>query len=127
MRLPAARQAAAVWLCGVCLVGLALAGVKPAQADDDLQARYGAALRDAIHAAWLLPDGIAPGAHCRLSIQQLPGGDVVAVDALHDCAFDAIARQSLVRAVYRAAPLPYAGYESVFSRSLTISFTVEGR
>lgn len=121
MRLPAARQAA-VWLCGVCLAGLALDGVKPAQADDDLQARYGAALRDAIHAAWLLPDGIAPGAHCRLSIEQLPGGDVVAVDALQ-----AVARQSLLRAVHRAAPLPYAGYEPVFSRRLTISFTVEGR
>lgn len=127
MPLPAARQAAAALLCSVGLVGLVLDGAKPAHADDALQARYGAALRDAIHAAWLRPDGITPGARCRLSIQQLPGGDVVAVDALQDCAFDAVARQSLVRAVHRAAPLPYAGYEPVFSRSLTISFTVEGR
>ncbi|MCD9007768.1 TonB C-terminal domain-containing protein [Luteimonas sp. XNQY3] len=101
----------------------------PAHARDDgaLRARYGAALREAIQNAWLVPEGIPADARCRLVIQQLPGGDVVAVDALPDCAFDAVARQSLLRAVQRAAPLPYAGFEPVFSRSLTITFTSTAR
>lgn len=104
-----------------------LAAPLHARDDDALRARYGAALRESIQNAWLVPEGIPADARCRLLIRQLPGGDVVAVDALPDCDFDDAARQSLLRAVLRAAPLPYVGFEPVFSRNLTITFTSAAR
>ncbi|MDR7191724.1 TonB C-terminal domain-containing protein [Luteimonas terrae] len=117
-------------LSGLLLAGAALTS-RHAYAndahDDVLRARYGAALREAIQSAWLVPEGISADARCRIVIQQVPGGDVVAVDTLPDCGFDAPARQSLLRAVQRAAPLPYVGFEPVFSRSLILTFTSAAR
>lgn len=116
-----AGHALIVW-SGAVLAGAALAPL-PAHADGALEQRYGAAVRDAIQRVWIAPHGLPANAGCRLAIKQLPGGEVVAVEVMPDCAFDAEARQSLVRAVQRAAPLPYIGFEPVFSRSLTITFT----
>ena len=43
-------------------------------ADTGLQARYAAALQEAILAKWTRPETVPVGARCRLMIRQLPGG-----------------------------------------------------
>lgn len=95
-----------------------------APADDQaLRARYAAAIRDAIIAQWSIGASMPSGARCRLAIRQLPGGAVGSVQADPDCEFDAAGRAGLERAVMRAQPLPYRGFERVFERSLNLQFT----
>lgn len=51
---------------------------------------------------------------------QIPGGEVIAVN-YEDCPLDATARESIERAMHKGS-MPYAGFESVFSRQATIDF-----
>lgn len=90
--------------------------------DDGLLGRYASALQEAIRAKWTRPDNIPPGALCRLEIRQLPGGEVVDVQVSSPCAYDEQGRRSIEAAVLKAQPLPYAGFEKVFSRTLTLNF-----
>lgn len=90
--------------------------------DDGLKARYAAALQAAITSKWTRPDSIEDGALCRLIIRQLPGGEVVDVQVSSPCSYDEQGRRSIEAAVLKAQPLPYAGFESVFQRSLTLNF-----
>lgn len=90
---------------------------------DALRARYAAAIRDAIIAQWSIAPSVPSGARCRVAIRQLPGGAVVSVQADEACQFDAAGRAGLERAVLRAQPLPYRGFEPVFDRALNIEFT----
>ncbi len=90
------------------------------------RARYGAALREAIQAQWLRPPTLPDDAACRVRIRQLPGGDVVSAEVMPDCAFDEVGQRSLERAVLRAQPLPYLGFERVFERDLIVRFVATG-
>jgi colicin import membrane protein len=95
--------------------------------DQSLLAQYQAAIQAAIRAQWVKPDNVAEGAKCRLTIRQLPGGDVMpgSVTFGSPCEFDDAARSSIERAVLKAQPLPYAGFESVFNRTLNLNFRAE--
>lgn len=93
--------------------------------DDGLQARYAAALQAAITAKWTRPDSIPPGALCRLVIRQLPGGEVVSAEVSSPCAYDEQGRRSIEAAVLKAQPLPYAGFERVFQRTVTLNFRAQ--
>lgn len=95
--------------------------------DAGLAARYAAALQAAIVAKWTRPDSIPAGAVCRLSIRQLPGGEVMSVEVSSPCAYDEQGRRSIEAAVLKAQPLPYQGFEAVFSRNLTLNFRAEDR
>ncbi|MFC5570576.1 TonB C-terminal domain-containing protein [Lysobacter yangpyeongensis] len=95
--------------------------------DDGLKARYAAALQAAILAKWTRPDTVPLGATCRLSIRQLPGGQVMGVEVASPCSYDEQGRRSIEAAVLKAQPLPYAGFEAVFSRNLTLNFRAEER
>jgi colicin import membrane protein len=95
--------------------------------DDGLRARYAAALQAAILAKWTRPDSVPIGSVCRLSIRQLPGGQVMGVEVTSPCAYDEQGRRSIEAAVLKAQPLPYAGFEAVFSRNLTLNFRAEER
>ncbi|MFL6593556.1 MAG: cell envelope integrity protein TolA [Luteimonas sp.] len=92
--------------------------------DESLLAKYQAAIQAAIRAQWVKPDSVASGDQCRLTIRQLPGGEVMdgSVSFGSPCQFDEAARDSIERAVLKAQPLPYAGYESVFRRTLNLTF-----
>lgn len=90
--------------------------------DDDLRGRYAAALQEAIRGKWTRPDSIPSGAPCRLVIRQLPGGEVVDAQVSSPCAYDEQGRRSIEAAVLKAQPLPYAGFESVFNRTLILNF-----
>lgn len=93
--------------------------------DDGLQARYAAALQAAVTAKWTRPDSIPPGALCRLVIRQLPGGEVVSAEVSSPCSYDEQGRRSIEAAVLKAQPLPYAGFERVFQRTLMLNFRAE--
>lgn len=95
--------------------------------DAGLQARYVAALQLAITAKWTRPDSVPLGAKCRLTIRQLPGGEVMSAEVTSPCAYDEQGRRSIEAAVLKAQPLPYAGFESVFNRTLNFTFTADER
>lgn len=95
--------------------------------DPGLQAKYAAALQQAILRQWIRPETVALGQRCRISIRQLQGGEVVDVAFSSSCPYDAAGRQSVERAIYKASPLPYAGFETVFNRNLDLNFVAEDR
>jgi len=96
-------------------------------ADTGLQARYEAALKEAILAKWTRPETVPVGARCRLVIRQLPGGEVMSAEVSSPCAYDEQGRRSIEAAVLKAQPLPYAGFETVFARTLTLNFEARDR
>lgn len=93
--------------------------------DDGLMGRYAAALQEAIRAKWTRPENIPPGALCVLKIRQLPGGEVVDAQVQSPCVFDEQGRRSIEAAVLKAQPLPYAGFERVFARDVTLRFRAD--
>ncbi|HET9032719.1 MAG TPA: cell envelope integrity protein TolA [Dokdonella sp.] len=95
--------------------------------DNDLEARYAAAIQAAVTQNWNRPESIPPGLRCTLLIVQIPGGDVISARVTSPCNADAAARMSIEQAVMRAAPLPYRGYEKVFSREITFNFKYDGQ
>jgi colicin import membrane protein len=95
--------------------------------DTGLKARYAAALQEAILAKWTRPETVPVGARCTLQIRQLPGGQVMSAEVSSPCAYDEQGRRSIEAAVLKAQPLPYAGFESVFARNLTLNFTAQDR
>ena len=95
--------------------------------DPGLQAKDAAALQLAILRQWIRPETVALGQRCRISIRQLQGGEVVDVEVSPSCPYDAAGRQSVERAIYKASPLPYAGFETVFNRNLDLNFVAEDR
>lgn len=121
------------WLrAGVCGWALALplaaqAGggktLKPAGARSQA---YVQALQAAVMSRWLPPPGLDPAEACPVRIRQAPGGTVLDVQVLPGCAYDAAARESVVRAVRRADPLPHAGFEDVFNEELRLVFRADG-
>ena len=95
--------------------------------DNDLTARYAAAIQVAVTQNWNRPESIAAGLRCTLLIVQIPGGDVISASVTSPCNADPAARLSIEQAVMRAAPLPYRGYEKVFSREITFNFKFDGQ
>ena len=94
---------------------------------EDLTAKYAAAIQQAVLNQWIRPDTVPLGQRCRVSIQQIPGGEVINVEVLPGCPFDEAGRRSLEAAVLRAKPLPYRGFESAFQRNLTLKFEAQDR
>ncbi|WP_147653625.1 cell envelope integrity protein TolA [Vulcaniibacterium gelatinicum] len=90
--------------------------------DRDLLARYQAALQEAIARNWTRPETVPLGQRCQLIIKQIPGGQVIEVQVAPSCPYDELGRRSVEAAVLKAQPLPYAGFERVFARVLTLNF-----
>lgn len=94
--------------------------------DDSMQAQYWAAIQNAITNNWLRPDSAQAGLRCTIRIVQIPGGDVIGVQLGSPCNADPQTRTSIEQAVKRASPLPYKGFENVFSRDFNLNFTYDG-
>lgn len=88
-------------------------------------ARYSLAIQAAIERQWIRPESIERGIPCQVRIRQIPGGEVVDVQISGTCPYDDLGKRSLEAAVLKASPLPYAGYEDVFSRDLVLTFRPE--
>lgn len=95
--------------------------------DEDLRGRYAAAIQEAVLRQWTRPESVPVGTRCRVVIRQLPGGDVVSAEVQPGCAMDPAGQDSIERAVLKARPLPYRGFESVFARTLTLNFEARDR
>lgn len=95
--------------------------------DAGLSARYAAALQEAILRNWTRPDSVPLGQRCRILIRQIPPGEVISAEVDPSCPYDEQGRRSVEAAVLKAQPLPYAGYESVFQRNLTLNFQAQDR
>lgn len=86
---------------------------------DDLLARYQAAMHQAANANWNRR-GAAELVRCNVVFKQIPPGEVLEV-RFEDCPFDAEGREFVERALKRA-PMPYAGFETVFQRTVRLEF-----
>jgi colicin import membrane protein len=95
--------------------------------DEGLRARYAAALQEAILRNWTRPDNVPLGQRCRIVIRQIPGGQVISAEVDASCPYDDLGRRSIEAAVLKAQPLPYAGFESVFNRTLLLNFEARDR
>ncbi|MCY7313872.1 MAG: TonB C-terminal domain-containing protein, partial [Pseudoxanthomonas sp.] len=95
--------------------------------NDKLTGQYAAAIQQAVLAQWIRPDSVPRGQRCRLTIRQLPGGEVVDVEVSPACPYDEAGRRSVEAAVLRAQPLPYRGFESVFQRTVDFNFEAQDR
>lgn len=95
--------------------------------DPGLAAQYAAAIQEAVLRNWTRPDNVPIGQRCRIYITQLPGGDVMSAKVDPSCPYDELGRRSVENAVLKAKPLPYAGFESVFQRNLTLNFEAQDR
>lgn len=91
----------------------------------DLLAAYQQALQQAILSNWTRPDSVPLGQRCKIVIRQIPGGQVIEAEVDPSCPFDEPGRRSVERAVLLAQPLPYKGFERVFSRTITLNFRAE--
>ena len=94
--------------------------------DDDLAARYAAAIQSAVTNNWNRPDSATPGLRCTVVIVQIPGGELMSATVTSPCNADQVTRNSIEQAVRKAAPLPYQGYEKVFQRSIKFNFKYDG-
>lgn len=95
--------------------------------DTGLAARYAAAIQEAILRNWTRPDSVPIGQRCRIVIRQIPGGEVVSAEVDPSCPYDDLGRRSVEAAVLKAQPLPYAGFEAVFQRTLVLNFQAQDR
>ena len=95
-------------------------------ADDNLQGKYAEAIRVAVTAQWTRPESVPLGTRCKVVIRQLPGGQVISADVQPGCPMDQAGQDSLERAVLKAQPLPYRGFETVFARQFTLNFQAAG-
>jgi colicin import membrane protein len=93
----------------------------------DPSTAYAKAIADAIRRNWVRPDNILPSQRCRIVIRQLPGGEVIDAQVDPTCPYDELGRRSVEAAVLKAQPLPYAGFERSFQRTLILNFQAEDR
>ena len=96
-------------------------------ADPNLIARYKSALNAAIVQNWTRPETVPIGQRCKIVIRQVIGGTVVDAKVDPSCPYDALGRRSIEAAVLKADPLPYSGFESVFNRTLILTFEAADR
>jgi colicin import membrane protein len=57
---------------------------------------------------------------CKVRFTQIPGGEIINVEFMK-CPYDAEGREFVERAL-KKAPMPYAGFETVFMRQVELSF-----
>lgn len=95
--------------------------------DEDLLGRYVAAIQQAVARQWTRPETVPVGTRCKLVVRQLPGGEVISAEVQAGCPMDQLGQDSLERAVLKAQPLPYRGYENVFNRTLIFTFEARDR
>ena len=82
-------------------------------------AEYLAAINATARANWNTVQ-IPQQTRCQVEFTQIRGGEVIDV-AFLSCPLDAQGRESIERALYKS-PMPYAGFEAVFQRKVTLTF-----
>jgi colicin import membrane protein len=90
--------------------------------NSDEAARWHAQIVARVTRAWIKPPSAQPGISCIVSVTQVPGGEVTAVQ-VNSCSIDdAALRESVKDAVLRASPLPPPPDPALFERNLELTF-----
>ncbi|CAN5241860.1 cell envelope integrity protein TolA [soil metagenome] len=87
--------------------------------DAGLLSRYKAAMLMTADGNWNHL-GVPERTHCQVRFTQLTGGEVINVEFI-GCPYDVEGRETVDRAL-RKSPMPYAGFETVFARQVTLDF-----
>jgi colicin import membrane protein len=90
--------------------------------NSDQANRWYASIVAKIERAWIKPGSARPGVTCIVSVSQVPGGEVTAVNVTSCSIDDAALRQSVENAVYGASPLPPPPDPALFERNLELTF-----
>ena len=90
--------------------------------NSDEAARWQAQIIAKIQSKWIKPPSAQPGIECKVSVTQVPGGDVTAVHVTSCSVADAALRESVEAAVLRASPLPSPPDQALFERNLELTF-----
>lgn len=90
--------------------------------DDDLGARYLAAVRATVLRQWQARGGGAIPAGCEVVIDQVEGGRAIRAWVMNCNVMPMADRIRLETAVMQAQALPYAGFEPVFQAHLKLAF-----
>lgn len=91
-------------------------------ARNQLTLDYALAIQKKVTSRWIVPTGLAGKLKCEVDIVQQQGGQVLSANVEPSCPFDATTRKSVETAAMNSSPLPYAGYERVFSKRVVLSF-----
>lgn len=90
-----------------------------------LRAQYERDIAQKVERNWPKPATAQPGWSCRVRVTQIPGGEVVGVEAI-SCNGDAVFKRSVETAVHRASPLPPPPDPALFDREILFTFKPEG-
>lgn len=90
-----------------------------------LKDAYRAAISQQIARNWLKPPGISDDLKCEVQASQLPDGSITGAQITKSSG-NATFDESVIRAIYKASPLPQAPNAEVFDRDLKISFCSTG-
>ncbi|TWI06718.1 hypothetical protein IP93_02941 [Lysobacter ruishenii] len=99
----------------------ATTGQEVASVRSDRKVLYVAALRAAVAQQWKSMHGVEPPSGCVLVVSQRAGGIVVSSEAT-TCPGDSSVRRGLEAAALMAQPLPYQGFEDVFTGTTVLHF-----
>lgn len=91
--------------------------------DPSKLAEYVSVLNATIESRSQIREGLRVGFRCEMSIKQMPGGEILAVQPTRNCNATQDEADQLIDAVLRSSPLPYDGFEDVFAENLILTFT----
>jgi colicin import membrane protein len=90
-----------------------------------LRDAYSAAISQQIARNWLKPPGISDDLKCEALVIQMPDGNVTSAKITRSSG-NAVFDESVIKAIYKAAPLPQPPSPEVFDRDLQIAFCSTG-
>ncbi|HHL32595.1 MAG TPA: hypothetical protein ENJ41_08405 [Oceanospirillales bacterium] len=101
-------------------------GNKKGQSDADklnkLMTQYQLAVISSVERQWNKPVSANKNLLCHVKVRQIPGGGVIDATISNPCNANSIVKKSIIAAIKKADPLPYKGFEKVFSRTATFIF-----
>jgi len=97
-------------------------GQSDANKKQQLLMRYQLAIFASVKRQWNKPASANDNLLCHVKVRQIPGGAVIDATISSPCNANTIVKNSIIAAVKKADPLPYKGFESVFSRNATFIF-----
>ena len=97
-------------------------GQSDADKELHLMTQYQLAVISSVERQWNKPASANENLLCHVKVRQIPGGGVIDATISTPCNANTIVKNSIIAAIKKAEPLPYKGFESVFSRSATFIF-----
>ena len=91
-----------------------------------LRSAYSAAIAQQIARNWLKPPDISSDLKCEALVTQLPDGSVTGA-RITKSSGNATFDESVIKAIYKAAPLPQPPTAEVFEKELEIGFCSTGK